>query len=42
MSAPKNLIVKESLVDLKKELKQASSLISPRIKMLIEIKKAIL
>jgi transposase len=40
MSAPKNLIVKESLIDLKKELKQASSLIAPRIKMLIEIKKS--
>jgi len=34
MSTPKNIIVKESLVDLKKVLKQVSSLIAPRIKML--------
>jgi transposase len=38
MSAPKNIIVKENLDELKRALKHASSLISPRIRMLIEIK----
>jgi transposase len=40
MSAPKNILIKESIEELKKELKQSISLIAPRIKMLIEIKKS--
>lgn len=40
MSTPKNIPVKESQTDLTKALKQASALIAPRIKMLIEMKKS--
>jgi transposase len=39
MSAPKIIIVQESMQELKQLLKSSSLLISPRIKMLIELKK---
>jgi len=39
MSAPKKVIVKESISELKAFLKKSGCLIAPRIRMLIEIKK---
>lgn len=39
MASPKQMNIKESLVDLKRLLKTSSPLISPRIRMLIELKK---
>lgn len=39
MSAPKSIIVKESIAELKKLLKTEPRLIFPRIRMLLEIKK---
>ena len=39
MSAPKKVIVKESISELKALLKKSGCLIAPRIRMLIEIKK---
>ena len=39
MSAPKSIQVKESISELKKQLKSVPSLIFPRIRMLLEIKK---
>lgn len=39
MSLPKSIRVKESLIELKKVLKGSTKLITPRVRMLIEIKK---
>ncbi len=39
MSSPKQVIVKESISELKALLKKSRGLISPRVRMLIEIKK---
>lgn len=40
MALPKQLIIKESLQDLKAILKKATPMISPRIRVLMEIKKS--
>jgi transposase len=39
MASPKHIVIKENLTELKALLKKASPLISPRLRMLIEIKK---
>ena len=39
MSAPKTILVKENLADLRKILKDSTLFMSPRVKMLIELKK---
>jgi len=36
MSAPKNIVIKERIEELKRELKTASSMITPRIKCLLK------
>ena len=40
MASPKQIIIKESTAELKRLLKKASPLIAPRLRVLIEIKKA--